>query len=83
MEIKVLGPGCKNCTTLAARVEEALRETGIMAEVEKLTDMVAILEYEIMLTPALVLNGKVKVSGRVPTTREIVDWLKEEQGSTG
>lgn len=78
MKIKVLGPGCRNCKTLEQRVQEALGEVGATAEVEKVTDMEEIMQYDILMTPGLVVNDKVKVFGRVPTVREIAGWIKEE-----
>ncbi|MGB9887355.1 MAG: thioredoxin family protein [Moorellales bacterium] len=79
MEIKVLGPGCKNCQAVEARVKEVLAELGISAEVQKVTDMRQIMEYDILMTPGLVINGKVKVFGRVPSHDEIREWIAAEQ----
>jgi len=79
MEIKVLGPGCKNCQAVEARVKEVLTELGISAEVEKVTDMRQIMEYDVLMTPGLVINGKVKVFGRVPSHDEIREWIAAEQ----
>lgn len=79
MEIKILGPGCKNCQALEARVKEVLAELGLEASVEKVTDMQEIMRYDVLMTPGLVVNGKVKVFGRVPSHDEIRDWLKAEQ----
>jgi small redox-active disulfide protein 2 len=76
--IQVLGPGCSNCQTLAKRAEEAVRELGIECEVEKITDINAITGYGIMLTPALVINGEVKMSGKVPSTEQIKSLLTED-----
>lgn len=75
MNIKVLGPGCKNCQNLEANTKAALVESGKTADVEKVTDMVAIQKYGVMRTPALVIDEKVVVSGRVPKAKEITKWL--------
>lgn len=75
--IQVLGPGCPNCQTLARRAEEAVRELGIECEVEKITDINAITGYGIVLTPALVIDGDVKTSGRVLSTEQIKELLAE------
>ncbi len=71
MEIKVLGPGCANCTTLEKRTNDALAASGIAATVEKVTDFAAIASYGVMSTPALVIDEKVVLSGRVPKVDEI------------
>lgn len=79
MEIKVLGPGCKNCLAVEARVKEVLTELGLTAQVEKVTDMQEIMHYDVLMTPGLVINGKVKVFGRVPSHDEIRKWIAAEQ----
>ncbi|MCF8019299.1 Thioredoxin [Petrocella atlantisensis] len=75
MEIKVLGPGCKNCTNLEANTKKALAELNIEATVEKVTDMKEIIGYGVMSTPALVVDGTLKVMGRVPKPSEIKEYL--------
>ncbi|MCB2412325.1 thioredoxin family protein [Demequina sp. TTPB684] len=76
MEIKVLGPGCANCTRLEANVKEALAATGIAdATVVKVTDYADIAAYGIMSTPGLVIDGAVVVSGRVPSVAETTDYV--------
>jgi small redox-active disulfide protein 2 len=76
--IQVLGTGCPNCRTLASRTEEAVRQLGIECVVEKITDINAITGYGLMLTPALVINGVVKMSGKVPSTDQIKTLLAED-----
>lgn len=71
MEIKVLGPGCANCTTLEKRTKDALVATGVSATIEKITDFAEIASYGVMSTPGLVIDGEVVVSGRVPKVAEI------------
>lgn len=78
MEIKVLGPGCRNCKALEQETLNALAELDMVANVEKVTDLNQIVEYGVFTTPGLVINGHVKVSGRVPRRDEIKAWLKEE-----
>ncbi|MFZ2017037.1 MAG: thioredoxin family protein [Nocardioides sp.] len=75
MMIKVLGPGCKNCAALEKATRQALDDRGLQATVEKVTDYPTIVAYGVMATPALVVDEKVVVSGRVPTAREIGDLL--------
>ena len=72
-KLQVLGPGCTKCNKLAALTEEAAQALGIEYELEKVTDLIAITEFNVMMTPALVVDGQVKVSGKVPS----VDELKE------
>ena len=77
MEIKVLGPGCKKCNTLAEATNKALSELTVEANVEKIDDMVKILSYGVMSTPALVINEKVVVSGKVPSVSEIKEMIEK------
>ena len=76
MKIKVLGTGCPNCKVLEANAKKALDEMKKKASVEKVTDMVKIIEYGVMSTPALVVDGKVVSSGRVLSPEEIKKFLK-------
>ena len=76
MKIKVLGSGCPNCKVLEANAKKALDEMKKKASVEKVTDMVKIIEYGVMSTPALVVDGKVVSSGRVLSPEEIKKFLK-------
>ncbi len=75
MEIKVLGTGCKKCTALYENVMKALEEAGVEASVEKVEDIVGIMSYGVMSTPALVVDGKVVFSGRSVGTDEIKKYL--------
>ncbi|PLW93034.1 MAG: redox-active disulfide protein 2 [Marinilabiliales bacterium] len=79
MEIKVLGTGCTNCKNLEKAVKAVVEEMGIDAMVEKEEDIANIMSYGIMRTPGLVINGKVIVSGRVPSTTEIKDFITKAQ----
>lgn len=76
-EIKVLGPGCPKCKALEEEVRRAVAELGLEAKVEKVTDVSEIIGYGVMLTPGLVVDGRVKASGRVPSREEIKRWLTE------
>jgi small redox-active disulfide protein 2 len=75
MKIEVLGPGCPRCNALAAGVQAALTKMGLDAEVTKVTDINAITSRGVMVTPALVVDGQVKTSGRVPSPEEIQEML--------
>jgi len=75
MNIKILGTGCANCKKLEANVKDAVRELGIDATVEKVENLQDIMAYGVMRTPALVIDEKVKISGRVPTVDDIKKLL--------
>jgi len=77
MIIKILGTGCKKCLTLEAKVRELVQQNNIDAKVEKVTDLNAIMSYGIMMTPALVVNEKVKSFGIIPKEEQILTWLNE------
>jgi small redox-active disulfide protein 2 len=79
MEIKILGPGCPKCKTLEKVIREAVTETGINATIEKVVDIVKIMEYRVMHTPGLVINGKVVLSGQVPTVNQVKEILIKNQ----
>lgn len=76
MVIKVLGSGCPKCKATEKNAREALAALGVEAEIVKVTDMDEILEYDVMMTPALVIDEEVKVFGRVPSTDEIKNWIQ-------
>lgn len=71
MEIKILGPGCPKCKTLEKLTRDVVEQNGIDAIVTKVDDIVAIMNYGVMSPPALVIDGKVVVKGRVPSAEEI------------
>lgn len=69
--IQVLGPGCAKCRVLFEHVDQAARELGLDYRIEKVTDISAILGYGVLSTPALVVNGQVKLAGRVPSAEHL------------
>lgn len=75
MQIKVLGTGCKKCNELEQATREAVAALGINANIEKEEDIMKIMEYGVNRTPALVVDGKVVVSGRVPSDKELEELL--------
>jgi small redox-active disulfide protein 2 len=75
IEIKVLGPGCANCSKLEQITRKAVSEMGFQADIDKITDYGEIMNYPIISTPGLVINGDLVCSGRVPTQAEITTWL--------
>jgi small redox-active disulfide protein 2 len=75
-QFKVLGSGCKKCATTADLITAKAAELGITVEIEKVTDMGAIMGYGVMSTPGVVLNEAVVHSGSVPTANSIEEWIK-------
>ena len=75
--VQVLGPGCPRCTQLKETVEAAARELGVDAAVQAVTQIDAILAFDVLMTPALVIDGVVKLVGRVPSSDEIKMLLAE------
>lgn len=75
MEIKILGTGCHKCKTLERLTREVVEQNGIDATITKVEDIYQIMTYGIMATPALVVNGKVEIKGRVPSMDEIKQIL--------
>jgi small redox-active disulfide protein 2 len=71
MEIKVLGTGCTKCKSLEQVTREAIVKTGVNATVTKVEDIMEIMQYGVMSTPALVVDGQIVVKGRVPSVEEI------------
>ncbi|MEZ4387045.1 MAG: thioredoxin family protein [Candidatus Krumholzibacteriia bacterium] len=75
MKVLVLGTGCAKCSKLYDHAAAAIAATGVSAELEKVSDIQAILAHGVMMTPALVIDGVVKVAGKVPDVDEIAGWL--------
>lgn len=75
MEIKVLGTGCAKCKTVEKAAIDAVAKTGVDATVTKEEDIIKIMEYNVMTTPALVIDGEVVVKGRVPSVDEIAKLI--------
>ncbi len=73
--IQILGTGCPKCKKLAENAEAAARELGLACDVEKVTDIEAIMAFNVMMTPALAVDGDVKVVGKVPSVKEIKELL--------
>ena len=75
MEVKILGTGCSKCKKLTEVTEQAAKDLGIEISIEKVTDLEKILSYSVMSTPALVVNGVVKVAGRIPSNDDLKKML--------
>jgi small redox-active disulfide protein 2 len=77
MKIKVLGPGCPKCQQTEKVVKEALAESGVTADVEKVTDLMRIAGYGVFGTPAVVIDDEVKSVGKIPSKKDVISWLKK------
>ena len=77
MDIKVLGPGCPRCQQTEKMVKEAVAESGVTADVEKVTDVMKIAGYGVLGTPAVVVDGEVKSVGKIPSKEDVKSWLRK------
>jgi small redox-active disulfide protein 2 len=76
MKVTVYGPGCEKCIQLYERAEEAVRQSGLAVELEKVEEVAEIAKAGVLFTPGLAIDGKVKVTGKVPKVEKIVEWIK-------
>ena len=74
--IKILGPGCPKCKTTAALVAEVVAENNFDATIEKVEDIMEIMKYNVLSTPVVVIDEEIKIKGRVPSKKEIIELLK-------
>jgi len=82
IEIKVLGTGCPTCRMLELMVEKTVKKLGIDAEIEHVQNIDKILEYGILMTPALVINGEVKANGRLPSEKQLIKYIQNQLNKT-
>jgi len=75
MDIKILGPGCPKCQQTENAIKEVVKEEGIDARIEKITDTMEIAGYGVFGTPAVVVDGEVKSVGKIPANDEIKNWI--------
>ena len=75
MKIEILGSGCPKCKQLEENAKKALEEAGKKADVVKITDINEIINKGVMTTPAIIIDGKLKASGKIPEVKEIKSWL--------
>lgn len=75
MKLQILGTGCAKCNALAAATQQAAQALGVPYELEKVTELNRIMAFGVMVTPALVVDGKVKVAGKVPSVDELKKLL--------
>ena len=76
-DIKILGSGCAKCNSLYESTEQVATEIGLDFTIEKITEMMKFIDYGVMITPAIVVNGKLKSSGKILTDEEIKKFLSE------
>ena len=75
MEVKILGPGCAKCKKLYEEADNVIKQLGVPATLTKVDKLSEIAAYSVLMTPALVINGQVKVAGRVPSSAELANLL--------
>lgn len=75
MKIEILGIGCAKCNKTKGIVEKAVSQSGVAVEIEKVEDFDKIIAYGVMITPAVVVNGEVKIAGKVPGVDDVVKWI--------
>ena len=78
MQIQILGTGCPKCKTLEKITREVVEQNGISAEISKVEDIMEIMKFNVMTTPAIVLDGKVVLKGRVPSEKELIEILTKK-----
>ena len=80
MEIKVIGAGCEKCGKLYDKVCEAVKKLGVDAQIQKVDDLMEIVQLGVLSAPSLMVNGKLVVSGRVPNVKTLTEILKAQEG---
>lgn len=78
MKVKVLGTGCAKCSKLYAEAEKAIAEVGLEVDLEKVENLEDIMNYGVMMTPALVVDEEVKCTGKIPKSAQIISWITEK-----
>jgi small redox-active disulfide protein 2 len=81
MKLQILGTGCAKCNALMQATEKAAQTLGLQYELEKITDLQRIMSFGVMTTPALVVDGTVKVAGKVPNLNELITMLQPAAGA--
>ncbi|MDY9927824.1 thioredoxin family protein [Methanosarcina sp.] len=77
MKIEILGTGCAKCKKTKEIIEKVLTESGKKAEIAKVEDIETILNYGVMVTPAVVIDGEVKLAGKIPDEKEVRKWITQ------
>ena len=78
MKIEILGTGCPKCKKTKELTKDVVNELGASAEIIEVTDLNKIIDYGVMITPALVIDGDVKVAGKIPEKEEIKKWIEKK-----
>jgi small redox-active disulfide protein 2 len=76
MKIEILGTGCAKCKKTLEVVERAVKEAGIKAEITKVEDINSIMDYGVMVTPAVVVDDDVKIAGKIPSVDDVKEWIQ-------
>ena len=79
MKIQILGTGCPKCRKVTEIAAKAVAELGSDAQIEKITDLNQIMNFGVMMTPALAIDGDVKVSGKIPSLADVKKWIGEKR----
>ena len=79
MKVQVLGAGCAKCKTLEDRIRQLVEQHHLGVEIEKVTDLREIMQYGIMMTPGVVIDGVVKISGAIPKDDQLLAWMRGTQ----
>lgn len=77
MKIEVLGTGCTTCNTAEAVVKEAVEKSGVCAEIVKVSDRMQIAKTGVLVTPGIIVDGQVKLVGKIPTVEQVLEWIEE------
>jgi len=77
LKIEILGTGCAKCKKTTGNVKKAVEELGLDIQVEKVEDIDRILDYGVMMTPAVVMDGEVKVAGKIPDVKQMKQWIMD------
>jgi len=75
MKIQILGTGCPKCKKTAENAEKAIKLSGVEAEIVKVEKINDIMDFGVMITPALAIDGEVKIAGKIPSPEQIVGWI--------
>ncbi|WP_129596448.1 thioredoxin family protein [Methanohalophilus profundi] len=76
MKIEILGTGCAKCKKTLEVVERAVKDAGIKAEITKVEDINSIMDYGVMITPGVVVDGDVKIAGKIPSVDDVKEWIQ-------